>query len=204
LQPEEGEQELLIETEFSAGPVRFLKLVWLNVITQLNAMKRDEFLEIGKYNKPPDAIPPVCAASCIVTGAKPKAVKEWDQTRKRFKHERVKKMATFDPTKGKPPRAFFARAKKMIRGCTVDFVAKAGSKPVSLVFFWTYVNVQLRYAAVRLRKLHDQGQLELFEPEEEFDDGATEAASSIGDATTEGDQEDELEGEGDEDAGEED
>eukprot|EP00756_Hemistasia_phaeocysticola_P013638 Hpha_TRINITY_DN15292_c8_g3::TRINITY_DN15292_c8_g3_i1::g.68336::m.68336 len=203
LQPEDGEQELLIETEFSAGPVRFLKLVWLNVVQQLNAMKRDEFLEIGKYNKPPDAIPPVCAASCIVTGAKPKAVKEWEQTRKRFKHERVKKMSTFDPTKGKPPRAFFARAKKMIKGCTVDFVARAGSKPVSLVFFWTYVNVQLRYASVRLRKLYEQGQLELFEPDEAFDDGATEAASSIGDDTTEADPEEEIEGAEDDGEGEE-
>eukprot|EP01062_Namystynia_karyoxenos_P070138 TRINITY_DN65515_c0_g1_i1.p1 TRINITY_DN65515_c0_g1~~TRINITY_DN65515_c0_g1_i1.p1 ORF type:complete len:1100 (+),score=502.13 TRINITY_DN65515_c0_g1_i1:81-3302(+) len=199
---DDGEQELQIETEFSAGPVRFLKKVWLHVIEQLLSMKKEELLEMAKYNSPPEAIPPVCAASFIITGAKPKSVNEWADCRKRIKHERIKKMATFDPTKGKPKGPFWIRGKKMIKGMSVDFVATKGSKPASLFFYWTYVNIHLRYAAVRLRKLHAQGELELYDADEPpLDDTATEVSTEAGSSMGDVDDPDAEEGGGDDEDG---
>ena len=181
---------LKIESEVNASCVRFLKRIWQDTTTALHSMEKEHLMEMSRYNKPPEAIPPVCSAAFIIMGKKPKAVATWDQTRKCIKHSVIEKMTNFDPTKTTPAKAFFIRAKKLTKGCTVDFVAKKGSVPASLFFNWTFVNIQLRYASIYFRKLHADGLLEVAEgsgPAEEKEEVPSEFGSSIGEAPTEDD-----------------
>eukprot|EP01060_Flectonema_neradi_P001142 TRINITY_DN10683_c0_g1_i1.p1 TRINITY_DN10683_c0_g1~~TRINITY_DN10683_c0_g1_i1.p1 ORF type:complete len:1045 (+),score=217.09 TRINITY_DN10683_c0_g1_i1:134-3268(+) len=203
---------LKIETEVNASCVRFLKKIWQETTDDLRSMKKEELLEMARYSKPPEAIPPVCSATFIIMGRKPKSVATWDQTRKCIKHTVIEKMTNFDPTKSTPAKAFFIRAKKLTKGCTVDFVAKKGSKPASLFFHWTFVNIQLRYASIYFKKLYADGMLEVAEspgPVEEKEEVPSEFGSSLGEAPTEddealsaGDEDDENAGEGGEEEAE--
>ena len=199
----EGEATLQIENDVNPACVRFLKKMYLRSVDALTSITKQDMLEMAKYNQPPEAIPPVCAATFIVMGKKPGAVATWEKTRKLLKYPVLAKMAKFDPTGAKPARAFFIRAKKLTKGFSVDIVAKKGSVPTSLFFNWMSVNVQLRYAAVRFRKLAAEGQLELGSTEAEDEGMDTDACSSMG-ATTEGADEDVDEGDDDDDAEEED
>eukprot|EP01063_Lacrimia_lanifica_P022568 TRINITY_DN3010_c0_g2_i1.p1 TRINITY_DN3010_c0_g2~~TRINITY_DN3010_c0_g2_i1.p1 ORF type:complete len:1057 (+),score=483.76 TRINITY_DN3010_c0_g2_i1:129-3299(+) len=204
----EGETPLAVEKIVGPSHVRFLKMVYLHLAEELKNLSKQDLLEMARYNKPPEAIPPVCAATFIVMGKKPSVVNAWEKTRKLIKYPILEKMANFDPTTTKPAKSFFIRAKKMTKGMTVDHVATKGSVPTSLFFHWAFVNIQLRYAADKFKKLHKKGMLEMQVatnlPDEETE--ATELGSSVGDgATEEGDPEggedgDEEEG-GDDDEG---
>ncbi|KAJ9462729.1 hypothetical protein DIPPA_10707 [Diplonema papillatum] len=193
------EMRLKLEDDVNPSCVRFLKRIWLDTIASLLAMTKQELLEMARYNKPPEAIPPVCSAAFIVLGRKPKSVATWDQCRRSIKYTLIARMTTFDPTGSKPAKAFFIRAKKMTKGCTVDFVAKKGSKPASLFFRWTYVNIQMRYAAIKFRKMHAEGLLELDEVAPIDDDDAATESSSVfsetGDSTTVDEEDEDGEGE---------
>mmetsp|Transcript_111925 Transcript_111925/g.194326 ORF Transcript_111925/g.194326 Transcript_111925/m.194326 type:complete len:904 (-) Transcript_111925:253-2964(-) len=144
-------ETLAIETAIGARAIRFLKKVWLQVRADLEHLAKNEISELAGYKAPPDTITSVTSAAMIVAGSKPSKVSEWAQCRPKIKAPWFEKIIKMDPTK-KGKKAKYIRAKKMLKGLTVDTVHTKGSLPASLLYEWTNVMIQLRYAADALRK----------------------------------------------------
>lgn len=136
------------------SPIEFLKHVWLRVNTDISKITSGQLLELSKYSHPPPIIPITITATLLVAlGSNPKAVENWEDSRKKIKTSLVEKIVAFDPTDStKRKKAFFTRSKKITKGFSAHDVFTRGSYPASCFFTWTFVTILLRKSADALRK----------------------------------------------------
>eukprot|EP00670_Eutreptiella_braarudii_P004894 CAMPEP_0174283046 /NCGR_PEP_ID=MMETSP0809-20121228/3632_1 /TAXON_ID=73025 ORGANISM="Eutreptiella gymnastica-like, Strain CCMP1594" /NCGR_SAMPLE_ID=MMETSP0809 /ASSEMBLY_ACC=CAM_ASM_000658 /LENGTH=942 /DNA_ID=CAMNT_0015377659 /DNA_START=62 /DNA_END=2890 /DNA_ORIENTATION=- len=145
------EVTLDIENVLGARAIRFLKKVWLNLRSDVEHLTKDQILEMANYKAPTQTIHDSVRAALIILGSKPSKVSEWKDCRPKLKMTLIEKILKLDPTK-KGKSIKYQTARKMLKGLTVDTVLDKGSLPASILYQWCFVSIQLRRAAVALRK----------------------------------------------------
>eukprot|EP00759_Apiculatamorpha_spiralis_P001039 PhF_6_TR10398/c0_g1_i2/m.16285 len=143
-----------IEASVDPAQVAFLKKVWQRINLDLKSISKNDLLEISAYNRPPELVHSIVGSTLVVLGSTTKKTATWDQCRTKVKQPLIDAMLKFDPTgkSDKKARVRFTKARKAIKGFTVETARQHGSFPTSCFFAWASVTIQLKFASDRIRK----------------------------------------------------